>query len=136
MPLEEYLVGVVAAEMPADFEREALRAQAVAARTYALYCAGTGRHADADVCTDYRCCQAWKSDEALRKSWGGAYGEKLARVSGAVESTAGQYLRFAGKPAFTPPPRAIPRPAARSGASCPISKAYPLPKTRRVSRTM
>ena len=101
MPLEEYLVGVVAAEMPADFEREALRAQAVAARTYALYCAGTGRHADADVCTDYRCCQAWKSDEALRKSWGGAYGEKLARVSGAVESTAGQYLRFAGKPAFT-----------------------------------
>jgi stage II sporulation protein D len=55
-PLEEYLVGVVAAEMPADFAPEALRAQAVAARTYTLYCMRSGKHADADVCTDYHCC--------------------------------------------------------------------------------
>ena len=44
VPLEEYLLGVVAAEMPAGFEPEALRAQAVAARTYTLYCARTGKH--------------------------------------------------------------------------------------------
>ena len=62
-PLEEYLVGVVAAEMPADFAPEALRAQAVAARTYTLYCMRSGKHADADVCTDYRCCQAWRGEE-------------------------------------------------------------------------
>ena len=100
-PLEDYLVGVVASEMPADFEIEALRAQAVAARTYTLYCALTGKHADADVCTDYRCCQAWKSDDAMRESWGDACPEKLSRIRDAVESTAGEYLQFAGQAAFT-----------------------------------
>ena len=100
-PLEEYLVGVVAAEMPADFAPEALRAQAVAARTYTLYCACTGKHADADVCTDYRCCQAWRSDDAMRDGWGEAYAEKLSHIRDAVDSTAGQYLQFAGQAAFT-----------------------------------
>jgi len=100
-PLEEYLVGVEAAEMPADFEPEALRAQAVAARTYTLYCMRSGKHADADVCTDYRCCQAWKSDAAMREGWGEAYAEKLSRIRSAVESTAGEYLQFAGQAAFT-----------------------------------
>ena len=101
LPLEEYLVGVVAAEMPADFDPEALRAQAVAARTYTLYCAGTGKHAYADVCTDFHCCQAWKSDDAMRESWGDSYQEKLSRICYAVDSTAGQYLRFNGQAAFT-----------------------------------
>ena len=101
VPLEEYLLGVVAAEMPAGFEPEALRAQAVAARTYTLYCARTGKHADADVCTDFHCCQAWKSDEAMREDWGEAYPEKLSRIRDAVESTAGEYLQFAGQAAFT-----------------------------------
>ena len=90
LPPEEYLVGVVAAEMPADFAPEALRAQAVAARTYTLYCMRTGRHAEADVCTDYRCCQAWKSPE-----------DADSRVRGAVEATRGEYLQFAGQAAFT-----------------------------------
>ena len=101
VPLEEYLIGVVAAEMPADFEPEALRAQAVAARTYTLYCACTGKHADADICTDFRCCQAWKSDDAMREGWGKTYVEKLSRIRDAVESTAGEYLQFAGQAAFT-----------------------------------
>ena len=101
VPLEDYLVGVAAAEMPADFEPEALRAQAVAARTYTLYCARTGKHAEADVCTDYHCCQAWKSEDAMLEGWGEAYEEKLARIRDAVNSTAGQYLQFAGQAAFT-----------------------------------
>ena len=91
-PLEDYLVGVVAAEMPADFEPEALKAQAVAARTYTLYCMRTGRHENADVCTDYRCCQAWKSGAAMSDGWGEAYGDKLARIREAVAATAGEYL--------------------------------------------
>ena len=91
-PLEEYLVGVVAAEMPADFEPEALRAQAVAARTFTLYCMRSGKHTDADVCTDYHCCQAWKSEEDTEKLW---------RIRDAVYSTAGEYLQFAGRAAFT-----------------------------------
>ena len=93
MPLEEYLIGVVAAEMPADFEPEALKAQAVAARTYTLYCARTGKHADADVCTDPACCQAWRS--------GAADDAGLSSVADAVESTAGELLCFAGEAAFT-----------------------------------
>lgn len=99
-PLEDYLVGVVAAEMPADFELEALKAQAVAARTYTLYCARTGRHGDADVCTDYRCCQAWKSNTAMREGWGEAYADKLARIRAAVDATAGEVLRFEGEAVF------------------------------------
>lgn len=99
--LEEYLVGVVAAEMPADFEPEALRAQAVAARTYTLYCAATGKHADADVCTDYHCCQAWNSGDEMQEKWRDACPEKLSRIRDAVESTAGEYLQFAGQAAFT-----------------------------------
>ena len=100
MALEDYLVGVVAAEMPADFEPEALKAQAVAARTYTLYCARTGRHADADVCTDFACCQAWRSDDALRENWGGDYGDRLGRIREAVEATAGQYLSYGGEAVF------------------------------------
>ena len=102
MPLlpEEYLVGVVAAEMPADFEPEALKAQAVAARTYALYCAATGKHPDADVCTASRCCQAWRSEAQLRESWGVDYEDKMRRIRRAVESTAGEVLRFQGEAVF------------------------------------
>ena len=58
MDLNQYLWGVVAAEMPASFHEEALKAQAVAARTYALHRGKTNNHPDADLCTDYRCCQA------------------------------------------------------------------------------
>ena len=99
-PLEDYLVGVVAAEMPADFESEALKAQAVAARTYTLYCMRTGRHANADVCTDYRCCQAWKSGAAMREGWGEAYAEKLARIRQAVNETRGEVLCWEGEAVF------------------------------------
>ena len=98
--LEEYLVGVVAAEMPAYFEPEALKAQAVAARTYAMYCARTGRHSDADVCTDFACCQAWHSRDTLLQNWGDSFEEHYAAVSQAVNATAGEYLSYEGAPVF------------------------------------
>lgn len=100
MDMQDYLFGVLAAEMPADFEPEALKAQAVAARTYALWCMRGGRHEGADVCTDYRCCQAWKSEDALRESWGGAFEARAAKLRAAVEATEGQVLRYEGQPAF------------------------------------
>ena len=62
MPMEEYLVGVVAAEMPASFEMEALKAQAVAARTYTQYKkdhSGCTAHAGADICCESSHCQAY-----------------------------------------------------------------------------
>lgn len=101
MDLEDYLTGVVAAEMPADFEAEALKAQAVAARTYALYCAETGRHKEADVCTDYACCQAWRSEEALRRDWGAEYEARHEKIAGAVRATGGEILCYAGQAIFT-----------------------------------
>ena len=100
MDMQEYLVGVVAAEMPASFQEEALKAQAVAARTYAMYCALGQKHGEAQVCTDYTCCQAWQSEEALRQKWGGDYDACSQKIRAAVEATAGQYLSYEGQPVF------------------------------------
>ncbi|MDD4169261.1 MAG: SpoIID/LytB domain-containing protein, partial [Desulfotomaculaceae bacterium] len=75
LQLEDYLVGVVAAEMPAEFPLEALKAQAVAARTYAVKRLGPGDvanplHPGADMCDDHRHGQAWLSRQDLKKRWG------------------------------------------------------------------
>ena len=98
--LEDYVLGVTAAEMPADFEPEALKAQAAAARTYAVYCARSGRHADADVCTNPGCCQAWLSDEALRERWGDAYPPRHDKLAEAVAASAGEILCYGGQAVF------------------------------------
>lgn len=100
MDMQEYLLGVVAAEMPASFEAEALKAQAVAARTFALYCAAGGKHQDADVCTDFACCQAWISESAMRENWGESYEANAEKIRSAVAETAGQYLSYEGEPVF------------------------------------
>ena len=70
--MSDWLPGVVAGEMPALFEEEALKAQAVAARTYIMYSMGREKpaHPEADVCDDPACCKAHSTDEALREKWG------------------------------------------------------------------
>ncbi len=100
MELEDYVLGVVLAEMPASFEIEALKAQAVVARTYAMrrMCLGD-RHSDGDVCTAATCCQAYISQEDYLQSMGVA--QDIAKVSGAVQSTAGQVLTYNEKLAET-----------------------------------
>lgn len=98
--LQDYLINVLAAEMPASFHQEALKAQAVAARSYAIYCAEGRKHGDAQVCTDYGCCQAWLGDDELRERWGESYGENRRRIAQAVESTAGEYLCYDGEAIF------------------------------------
>ena len=101
LTLAEYLWRVVAAEMPASFETEALRAQAVTARTYTLYQMGIGQnpnHPDADMCTDISCCQAYLSPEEAAERWGdqaAQWGEKIAR---AVSDTDGQAILYQGEP--------------------------------------
>lgn len=97
MDLEKYLVGVVLAEMPASFETEALKAQAIAARTYAWKLAATGtKHPDGAVCTDPACCQGFICvDEYLRKTQAA---ENIIRVQDAVRETAGMILTFQGQP--------------------------------------
>lgn len=105
MPLEEYVKGVVAAEMPASFELEALKAQAVAARTYAVNKmqifgkSGCSKHSEADVCSDSTHCQAWESVDEQKKKWGimsyYVYSRKIAQ---AVDDTAGEIITYDDQP--------------------------------------
>ncbi len=73
--MADYLPGVVAAEMPALFEPDALKAQAVAARTYILNRTTTmnATHPEADVCDDPDCCKAHQTEEQMRENWGDDY---------------------------------------------------------------
>ena len=100
LELEEYLVGVVRAEMPASFEVAALKAQAVAARTYTLYKMTTGgNHAPvADVCTDAACCQAYLDAAAAAGNWGDQSETYEKKVAQAVADTAGQVILYGGQP--------------------------------------
>ena len=87
--------------MPASFEEEALKAQAIAARTYTLYRirgGGSANHPDADACDDHTCCKAYLSAEQAAANWGSMavyYEEKLAR---AVSETDGEVILYDGAP--------------------------------------
>lgn len=96
--LEDYLVGVVAGEMPASFEPEALKAQAVAARTYTMRrmkspCGRKGAH----ICTDSSCCQAYRHDKELKEDWGSSYEEYIQKIRSAVAETAGEAIYYDGE---------------------------------------
>lgn len=97
MDMEEYITGVVAAEMPASFESEALKAQAVAARTYAMYKSSDNSH-EADVCTDFAHCQAYLTEEEMHSNWGGGFDEYYNKIKDAVYSTKGEYLSYNDEP--------------------------------------
>lgn len=100
MGLEEYVLCVVLAEMPAYFHPEALKAQAVAARTYALRRVSIGdKHPDGAVCTDPGCCQALLSREEYLQVRGTV--RELETIRKAVEATAGQVLLYDGMYAET-----------------------------------
>src|SRR5690606_9204403 len=101
--LEDYVRGVVAAEVPADFHLEALKAQAVAARTYAFRrVTRDQRLADqpaAHLSSDFSRHQAWVSQEAFLARWGPWEGmRRWALVTLAVEATRGLVLTYQGEP--------------------------------------
>lgn len=99
--IDEYLYGVVSAEMPVNYELEALKAQAVAARTYTVYQISNnkGKHEMADICDDYTCCQAWISKEDRMKKWKENQRENnWNKIVKAVNSTAGQIMTYNNKP--------------------------------------
>ena len=101
MTMAEYLPGVVRGEMPATFEEEALKAQAVAERTFIYYHMQGGRksnHPDADVCMDHRCCNAWVSQEQAKSNWGDNYEEYERKIQRSVEETDGQVMLYDGQP--------------------------------------
>ena len=100
LTMADYLWGVVAAEMPASFEEEALKAQACAARTYTVVKqnAGADKHPGADICADSTCCQAYTERSTAEARWGlnaKEYGEKIEE---AVAATDGQGILYDGKP--------------------------------------
>lgn len=102
MQLEEYVRGVVAAEMPTHFHPEALKAQAVAARTYALRrIEGDLRlseRPEAHVSSDYRVHQAWISRDDFLTQWGPQEGvARWCRVAAAVDATRGVVLTSGGQ---------------------------------------
>lgn len=99
--LDEYLCHVVSAEMPADFEKEALKAQAVVARTYTIYkiTGDTKKHENADICDDSSCCQAWISKEDRLARWDeNIRDSNWKKIEEAVYGTKGKLITYEGKP--------------------------------------
>ena len=100
LSMSDYLFGVVAAEMPAAFEEEALKAQACAARTYTVRKQEhtTGAHPEADVCTDVNCCQAYVPRETAESRWGVSAQTYAQKIEEAIAGTDGLGVLYQGEP--------------------------------------
>ena len=101
LTLDTYLYGVVSSEMPASFEKEALKAQAVVARTYTIYKIqnNSQKHEGADICDNSACCQAWISKEDRLAKWEESTREEYwNKIVTAVEETKGKIITYEGKP--------------------------------------
>jgi len=97
--LDEYLCNVVSAEMPATFEQEALKAQAIVARTYTIYKILNKKHDNADICDDSTCCQAWISkDDRLAKWEENQRESNWQKICSAVNETSGKIITYENKP--------------------------------------
>lgn len=99
IPIDEYLLGVVSAEMPASYEIEALKAQAVVARTYTVYkIKNDSKHDGADICDDSKCCQAWISKEDRLARWEEDKKEEYwEKIKKAVYETQGKVITYDGE---------------------------------------
>lgn len=96
MELEEYVVGVVMGEMPSGFEMEALKAQAIAARTFAVKSMYMNyKHDNCDVCTDSSCCQSYYDPKEFLSNGGDP--QVLSKYQNAILDTAGQVLVYNGE---------------------------------------
>lgn len=100
IPIDEYLYGVVSSEMPASYNIEALKAQAVVARTYTVYQikSSKGKHVDSDICDNYACCQAWISKEDRLAKWEESERDSnWAKIVEAVDATRGKIITYNGE---------------------------------------
>ncbi len=102
--IEEYTADVVSAEMPMSFSDEALKAQAIAARTFAInHCrklggSGCSKGSKSDVCSESGSCQAFCDIDGRREKWGERFQEYESRLQKAVMETAGQIMTYEDKP--------------------------------------
>ena len=93
IPFEDYIVGVLAGEMPTDFHKEALKAQAVASRSYALVKMQENYNKDYDVTDDTK-TQVYLDYKYLKEAWNSNYTNKINILKEAVIETKGQYLSY------------------------------------------
>lgn len=100
VPLEDYVVGVLAGEMPIEFEMEALKAQAVAARSYVLKKMSYNKEKEYDV-VDTVMNQVYLDNDYLKKTWGKDYVKKINKLKNAVIETNYQYVDYNGNIADT-----------------------------------
>lgn len=101
LPIDEYLYGVVSSEMPANYEVEALKAQAIVARTYTIYqiMNNSGKHPGADICDNSSCCQAWISKDERLSKWAPEEAESnWNKIVDAINSTSGKIITYQNKP--------------------------------------
>ena len=96
VPFEQYILGVVSGEMPITFEMEALKAQAVAARTYAMKKMANNYNKNYDV-VDTVYNQVYLDDEYLKKAWGNNYINNINKIKKAIIETSGEYLSYNGE---------------------------------------
>ncbi|MBO4734090.1 MAG: SpoIID/LytB domain-containing protein, partial [Clostridia bacterium] len=97
----EYIVGVVAAEMPVSFGAEALKAQAVAAYSFALYKKASRQNEEYDLTDSFKTDQSYLDAAALKSKWGDSYEENIKIIGAAADAVAGEYLESGGEPALT-----------------------------------
>lgn len=94
---DDYIFGVVAGEMPALFETEALKAQAVAAYTYACYNRNTRKGEDYDLSTDYNNSQCYITPEEANKKWGSKAEEYTKKIKSVINEVSGYAITYGGK---------------------------------------
>lgn len=95
IPLEEYIAGVLAGEMPIYFELEALKAQAVASRSYALKRIEYNKDKEYDV-VDSVLNQVYLDNDYLKEAWKNNYTQNINKVRSAVNETIDEYLEYDG----------------------------------------
>lgn len=95
IPFEDYIKGVVAGEMPVTFEKEALKAQAVASRSYAMYQMTNTKDKEYDV-VNTTTNQVYLTDEKLKENWKDEYPQKINKIKEAIIETKGEYLTYQG----------------------------------------
>lgn len=96
IPLEQYLIGVLSGEMPVSYELEALKAQAVAARTYTLKKMETNKNNQFDI-VDNTNDQMYLDNNYLKSVWKEDYDNYISKIRQAVNETSGEYLTYDGK---------------------------------------
>jgi stage II sporulation protein D len=94
----DFLLGSVAAEMPALYPEEALKAQAVAIRTFAMYARSRPYHENAWLCANWECCLAFYPLGEREADWGERYDEYAQKIKDAVDETAGIVILYEGEP--------------------------------------